>query len=409
MNLKDIEASPDESLIYLDRYVNDGSPSGFTEINRTSPMTDPFSMNRDFNLFAVESEEKNFKIYGSLPINIPLENNQFYIHPDMVNHTDLKGCKLIKQDHFTVSPTSSCRTVKILSDSCGDYVKLHYDGIIGRVNRNLKTYRAMSGVEISKIIKENLADGTLPDFLSIYEEPFAKIFLNPLEKNENAFWGMVWRFEKPFGKKSETIKFTVPLFSLWSVDRVNKQEEIFGRQLFNHWGTNAKQVFVDELLLPILNSYFELIVKLGLQNEYNSQNLLIGFDDDWKPQSLIFRDLMGIEKDIDIRNSLGLRNRFDTYQYKLISSYDPLYSIRHSFAFDFKVCKYVIEPLIDLAVRYSIANRQDLIDVSRERVKYWIKLLPESYFPKGKWYSHRKVLIVEKRDYIENRNPMLRD
>ena len=325
MKLKDFETHPTEALIYLDRYVNDGSPSGFTEINRTSPMTDPFGLNRDFHLFAVESDEKHFKMYCSRQITFASKINQFYIHPDMVNHTDLKGCKLVRQDHFTVSPTSSCRTVKILSESCGDYVKLHYDGIIGRVNRNLKTYRAMSGVEISKIIKENLADETLPDFISIYEEPFARIFLNPLEKNENAFWGMVWRFEKPFGRKSEKIKFTVPLFSLWSVDRINKEEEIFGRQLFNHWGTSAKRFFVDELLLPILDSYFELIVNLGLQNEYNSQNLLIGFDNNWRPQSVIVRDLMGIEKDIDIRNSLGLSNNFDTYQYKLFKLRQPIF------------------------------------------------------------------------------------
>jgi hypothetical protein len=409
MTLKDFEANPTASLIYLDRYVNDGSPSGFTEINRTSPMTDPFGLNPDFNLFAIEASENDFQIYGSLSPDIPLESNQFYIHPDMVKHIDLKGCNIIKQDHFSVVPTSSCRTVKILSDTCGDYVKLHYDGIIGRINRKLNTYRAISGVELSNIIKENLTNGTLSDFISIYEEPFAKLFLNPLENNENLFWGMIWRLETPFGKRSDMISFIVPLFSLWSIDRINKEEATFGRQLFNYLGTNATHCFVDELLLPILDSYFELIVKLGLQNEYNSQNLLIGFDTNWKPQSIIFRDLMGIEKDIDIRNSIGLSNRFDSYQYKSISSYDNLYSIRHSFAFDFKVCKYVIEPLMNLTVDFGIAKRQDLIEILRDRTKYWMELLPKHYFPKGKWYSHDKILLLEKREYIEQYNPLLRD
>ena len=132
MTLKDFEINPTESLIYFDRYVNDGSPSGFTEINRTSPMTDPFGMNKDFHLSMIESQEKNFKIYGSLVPDIPLESYQFYIHPDMVNHSDLKGCRIIKQETFSVAPTSSCRTVKILSYDNGDYIKLHYDGIIGR-------------------------------------------------------------------------------------------------------------------------------------------------------------------------------------------------------------------------------------------------------------------------------------
>lgn len=411
MKIKAIEVNPKNSLIYLDRYVNDGSPSGFTEKNKTSPETDTFSLIPSFNLFTIEDDENNFMIYGSLKQNIPLKSNQFYVHPDMINHEDLIGFVLKKEYSFDVSPTSSFRTVKILSNTYDDYIKLHYPKKIGRIYRHLDTKRAIAGVEISKIIKEALTKNILSDFISIYEEPFAKIFQNPNIKNEQDYWGMVWRSAKPFGVKSKSIEFIIPLFSFWSTDRQQINDETFGSQLIKVWGDNAEEKFIKQLLVPILDTYFELLVKLGLQNEYNAQNILIGFDKSWNVISIILRDMMGIEKDLGIRKSLGLSTTFDSYPYKVISPEDTLYFKRHSFTFDFKVCEYVIEPLVKLAENCGLAKRKDIIQIMKDRTNFWIQQLPTNFFPKGKWYSHNKVDISLKtnRIYIENNNPLLRD
>ncbi len=411
MKIFSIESNPFKSLIYLDRYVNDGSPSGFTEINKTSNETDTFSLNKSFKLFAIESRENDFEIYGSLKSNIPLESNQLYIHPDMKNRDSLTGCKIVEVNNFTVSPTSSFRTVQILSENCNDYIKLHYDAVIGRIYRQLYSKRAIAGVEISAIIKDCLLNDTLSNFISIFEEPFAKIFYPPTSKDEKDSWGMVWRNSKPFGKRSNDICYLIPLFSIWSSDRQNINEDKIGNQLFEIWGENAKQKLVFEILIPIIDTYFELVVRIGLQNEFNAQNLLIGFDKSWNVITIVIRDMMGVEKDLGLRDSLGLLTTFDSAPYKILSSDDALYITRHSFTFDFKVCDYVIEPLINLAVNQKISSRDYLIEILRERTKYWIQQLPSDYFPKGKWYSHDKVLLTEKanRKYIENKNPLLRD
>lgn len=409
MNIIEIEKDPTNSLIYLDRYVNDGSPSGFTEKYRTSESTDPFSIKKSFHLYALEEDEKYFSTFGNQIKNIPLKNNQLFVHPDMKKHPSLKGFNLKKNNEFSVSPTSSCRTVRILSADCNDYVKLHYDGIIGRVNRKLNTYRAISGVEISNILKKGIDNDCLSGYISIYEEPFARLFLNPNEKNKNSYWGMVWRLNKPYGKNSKKIKYTIPLFSLWSKDRLDKHSKIIGEQLFDIWGHKSNEIYSDKIIFPIIDTYFEFLIKLGLQNELNSQNILIGFDEKWIPISIIIRDLMGIEKDIDIRNILGLSNNFTSNQYKLLSSYNNNYQIRHSFAFDFKVSHYVIKPLVNFATKHKILEKDKIISQLKSRVKYWINLLPKDFFPEKYWYSHENVLLTHNRKYVKNTNPLLRD
>ena len=47
MLLNQIVNEPQKALIYLERYVNNGSPSGFTKINQTSYETSPLS-DREF-------------------------------------------------------------------------------------------------------------------------------------------------------------------------------------------------------------------------------------------------------------------------------------------------------------------------------------------------------------------------
>ncbi|OFX35254.1 MAG: hypothetical protein A2X08_07390 [Bacteroidetes bacterium GWA2_32_17] len=411
MKIKAIETNPHESLIYLDRYVNDGSPSGFTEVNKTSSKTDTFSLNRSFKLLSLVSDENNFKIYGSLKEKIPLAHNQFFIHPDMINHSDLYGCTLEVNKSFEVSPTSSFRTVKIISENNSDYVKLHYDGKLGRIYRKLNPIRAIAGVEISNIVKEGITRNLLSDFISIYEEPFAKIFINPKMTNCSEPWGMVWRNSKPSGIRIKNVKYIIPLFSFWSKDRQSKQDDSFGTQLFNIWGTVAIDKSLKQVLMPTLDAYFELLVNFGLQNEYNAQNILIGFDQDWNAITIILKDMMGIEKDLELRKSLGLSTIFDSTPYKVISASDPLYQKRHSFAFDFKVCTYVIEPLIELAVENKLTTKEQLIDAMKQRTSYWLKKLPSDYFPPDIWFSHDNIdiSVTENRVYIENKYPLLRN
>lgn len=409
MMIEKIISDPEAALVHLDRYVNDGSPSGFTEINKTSHQTDTFSPNPFFTLYKIEASPDEFEIYGQLTEGIPLLKHELFIHPDMTGHLQLRGINIQPEHRFSVSPTSSFRTVKIVNHSCRDYVKLHYDKILGRINRKLNRRKAISGVEISNELTRFIDSGKLSSIIAIYQEPFAKIFQNPLSDPENS-WGMVWRKEKPFGPNCHEIAYIIPLFSFWSADRKSLLDACFGMQLFSLWGDNSKMKLINQLLIPLLDCYFELLIKIGLQNEYNAQNLLIGIDHQWNIVSIINRDMMGMEKDLPLREALGLATQFDSTPYKSLAGNDPLYQTRHSFIFDFKVCEYVILPLIDLAADAGVAPRNELLDSMIERTAFWLKQLPADFFPKGRWYSHPKIDISIKanRIYHEHSNPPLR-
>ena len=176
------------------------------------------------------------------------------------------------------------------------------------------------------------------------------------------------------------------------------------------WGKISEEIITSKIIYPIIDIYFGLICTLGLQNELNAQNIIVGFKEDFEPTSIILRDLMGIEKDITIRNTLGLSTDFDSGDYKIIRKDDiDKYRIRHSFAFDFKLSHYVIKPIIETGAKLKLFNRKKKFQEVKDYIKIWLNKLPDDYFPSNKiWYSHRKELLANKKEFIKNKNPLLR-
>lgn len=410
MLLEDYNLKPLASLQYSDRYINDGSPSGFTELYRTSPSTDPFGSQWSYNLFYLEDDDINFEVYAKNNFVINNLKNILLIHPDMIKQRELNGYNIKKFIDFDVIPTSSCRTVQINSELySNDYLKLHYNGVIGRINRSLPRRKAINGVEISYMLLENYKKNIFPESFGFLNEPYAITHLNKNIENKNLCWSYVWREAKPTILSIDKIIFMLPLFSLWSKDRINPNHINIFKQLIFIWGKESIEIIVN-LLFNIIDSYFILITKLGLQNELNAQNILMGFSNDYFPCAIIIRDLMGIEKDLPLRRILGLNNDFDADDYKIISELDEddKYIKRHSFAFDFKLSHYVLKPIIDLTVKSNLINQNELKKLIKQRVANWIKYLPDSYFPKNKWYLHRKELLVDGKIFIEKNNPLFR-
>lgn len=413
MNLIDIEINPQEAFIYLDRYVNDGSPSGFSEKYRTSANTDPFGSAKKFHLYTVDGSISDFEIYGIVPKKIPLNKNDFFIHPDMINHSDLHEFSIHEHSQFSVTPTSSCRTVEILSSDCSDYIKLHYDGIIGRVNRKLTYRKAINGVQLSYIIRDAISNGKLKSNLCLLNEPFAKIHINPTIKSKSDYWSFVWREKHPYGKYSEQIIYQIPLFSFWSNDRKHVSQEILFTGFVNKWKAKAKDILIQNILETLLEIYFELLLKLGFQNEMNAQNILIGFDKSWFPVSIIIRDLMGIEKDLTLMKKFDFQMNFDSdYKniYEGMLGESDLYEKRHSFAFDFKFCQYIIKPILVLGCNAHLFSEHEIISHLKLLTMKYLGNLPENYLSKGVWYNHDKELLTDetKRLYRKQTNPLLR-
>ncbi len=412
MLLAQLVADPEKSLNYLERYVNDGSPSGYTEKYRTIGKTDPFGLTPWFYLYLAHGDTKLFTQYGIIPyksnFDVESSGNWIFIHPDMVDdfHSLPHEHEPYEVDALRVVPTSSGRTVRIVQGESRDYIKLHYSKLIGRIDRSLPYTKSIAGPEISQIITEGFDDGIFCKEFAIFEEIGARVF----QITQTEEWGMVWRRGAPSGPNTDLVKYIVPYFSMFSTDRLKNHDQSLLVQIINFRGVNPEQFALSEVLFPIAKIYFQLLCSMGLQIELNAQNVLLGLDENMVVRSIILRDFMGVEKDITLRKSLDLGTEFLSSPYKCIfeGMEDNLYTIRHSFSFDFKLCCYVFDPLIDCVHLNFAIEKERLIGAIKEFIQPYIISLPGDFYPIGNWYNHEKVLLNSERKYIMQKNPRYR-
>ncbi|MCM1118341.1 MAG: hypothetical protein NC543_03180 [bacterium] len=403
MKLEYIINNPENALDYMERYVNDGSPSGFSQKYTTSEQTSPFGNREWFFLYSINFPTQLSICIGDLPLFLRKKYPQdsILIHPDNIRMLDKSQ---ITQTTVRVTPTSSARTVRLLEEKY--YLKLNYFGILGRVNRNLSLNHALASFEISNILYNELGKKNF-EKLSFLPESSAKVVL---QNEQKINMGIVVRDCTPFGGNSTIIKYKIPIFSLFSKDRKNKDDTELLIQLINHHSSNPKDYILNEIVYPIIKYYFQLIGSLGLQPEWHAQNLLLGLDDKMNICSFIMRDMESIDIDQDIREKIGLVPRLNCYPYKHINRNQYNYTIKHSFMFDFKLCKYLIEPIIKCISVYYKLDICNLIEEIRNFVDKEIKGLPPAFFPRC-WYSFQPTIIdqeIDVRPYVNNGKPIYR-
>lgn len=398
MNLKQIINEPMKSLLYMERYVNDGSPSGFTWLNSTSCMTSPLGEQEYFCL-DVLCGENEIDIIGEVPgFFSKFGQKKIFIHPDMYEQYYRKNIR-IEKSTLKVVPTSSSRTVKIMEFP--GYIKLNYNGIIGRIDRSLTDVQAQASVEMTAYLKEALKK-TVYSRMAFLPERGALIYRDE-EKTIN--FGMVYREEAPYGQRSREIKYMIPLFSLFSRDRYISDECLLV-QLIKESQREPQEYVFNDLIFVIIDNYFELLLNEGIQPEWHSQNLLLGVGEDYSVVSLIMRDLESIDIDEDLQKMAGIKKKFKSYPYKYLNCNQYNYQIKHSFMYDFKIGGYVFKPIIECVCKYFGLNKEMLEKMVREYSRQYIERLPRDFFPSNhNWYSFDNVLIdrtIEYRPYIEN-------
>lgn len=413
MRLSSILDDPSGTLRYMEQYINVGSPSGFTPINQPSARYAPGRSPAPFPLLAcigAPESGHHAQDYGLVPNLCPQlqENNWIFIHPDVQRHPELdaEGLSIIEIPKPLVTPTSSGRTVQIISDEPEWHIKLSYPGLLGRVNRSLPQVKAFAGPEISCEVEASILGGSLPPDLHIMREVGARV----LTVADNCTWGMVIRDPQPFGPRADQTVAMIPLFSLFSRDAQQPDDPSILLQLISHWGTQADTYVKCNILQAILQCYFSLVATLGLLAELNAQNILLGLNQEGRPTGIVIRDLMGIEKDLTIRDSLGISTHFSSSPYKCISKAadSALYYIRHSFSFDFKLGDYVLSPVIQEACRTGLWEEGALITYVRQVTTGLTDALPPDYFPQDEWYRHPRVLLDKSRPYECERYPRFR-
>ncbi|MFW1467718.1 hypothetical protein ACEWA2_05715 [Vibrio parahaemolyticus] len=412
MNLSELNSfNRDESLSYMERYVNDGSPSGFSDKHTSSQHTNPRSNVELFELVGIRCADSVEKAeFGSKCPDI-LRDFDLLIHPDMRN-LDLWSEEFILSDSaLTVTPTSSPRTVREVCNK-KKYYKLHYQGMLGRQDRNLEIKHAQSAIEVSCELESAIFSKKLPPSFLFYRESYARVITIPSKDTKIADkkeYGIVVRDSVPFGNKA--FHFVIPAFSLFSFDMFDPYKKTILEQLFNHQSKSIEDFIFDDLLKPIFDCYFSSLLSCGLQLEAHAQNVLICLNKDKEIVGVAFRDAESIDKDLTLIEKLKLDVSLSRNYYKEIHENDYNYQIMHSFMFDFKLGEYLITPIINSAKHFSKIKENRLYKKIKAYNKKKISQLPNDFFPKdGKWYNYANVVHdkSKKRDYISHNNPKYR-
>jgi len=397
-------------LDYLERWVNDGSPSGYGVENQMSCNTTPFGNEPFFNPFAVEdSTLLQQQLIVSKVRTCSEPPFGFLIHPDMREKWDRYGLDLRLRRDVALVPTSSGRTARVSGCSGLNYVKFDYDATLGRVNRAINKEKGIASVEMSDELICLLR--SMP-FSNVVVFPEYSVVLSRPKGCHRAYSGLLYRdgafVGHPKSRASKTCKQLIPLFSFWSLDRKTGRNDIVSDWIFGG-DTDKMALALEFSAKELLDFYFTALLHAGLQIEYNAQNILVGVDDKSHPACICLRDFSSTEKDLTIRSRLQLPTDFDSLPYKKLEAGTDEYKIRHSFAFDFKLSHYVIAPIVELLNRLSAGRGDELISSLKIRTSDWLRGEGEKLFPEGGiWYRHPKIDLTFNRPYEKCRNPLLR-
>lgn len=389
MDLFNTNISKIEKYIYLERYVNNGSPSGFTNINTTSKGTRPQDDFKTFNVFLVKLKDSIDVDFGDIS-QLHLKKNEILIHPDCFEN--YKDFVEYKKD-IPAIPLASMRTVYI--PTYGVFIKLQYDKMLGRIERKINEEHAKHSISISQIIKES--------YIRNKDEYFMIETGSRIVKNDFFSIGMTIREAKLFPTFT-TNHMLIPAFSLFGRDLKQSNDMCILEQIYQKQEKNPDDFIFNSFLKPAIELFFNLLLQTGLVIEAHAQNILFVLADN-RINGIVLRDFESIDKDLEIGKKY---NKFFNMKYKCFSSSHPEYSKRHSFMFDFKLGEYLLEPIIEASIKFG-ANKNVLYERCRQLSNHFIEKFPRDFFPMDGWYSLEKKLIDRNtnfRGYIRN-NPII--
>jgi hypothetical protein len=152
----------------------------------------------------------------------------------------------------------------------------------------------------------------------------------------------------------------------------------------------------------------------GIIPEMHSQNVLFGFDEHWRLQSIILRDMESHDKDITLMQKLGISNNLKSNPFKCIDDSQKNYYIKHSFMFDHKLGEYLIEDILNVV---SNGDKKIFSCLCRNIKNYVLNnygnfINGVSFFPlDGFWYKFLDEIIDRtqiERPYDVRENPLFR-
>lgn len=409
MDAKKLFIDKENAYMYLERYVNNGSPSGFTDLRTTSDRTNPFIGEERFPLLEFIDTDIECIILGAK--HECFERGVNYGHPDSINSEILIGSgRKIVESHFVASPTAGARTMLIRSPNIRGYLKLTYDvSRIGRVDRQIALKNCQSSLEVSECFKKCIDEKKFPPTFSLLLETSAKISV--LELTDKVYqWGVIFREGKPYPYIDKNTQL-IPGFSLFGIDRHAKDDEFLINQFIEISKSEPRKYLVN-LLKMIVDCYWAVVLNCAFHLECHAQNCLFEIDEEYNINRMVIIDLDSVDKDIPLARYFGFNDKWESFPQACYVENTNNYSTRPSYMYDFKVGEYLLVPLIDVVSKKYNLNVAEVEKEIREYVQMnYTSKLPPFYFPSdGCWYycenTERKPGEIRK--YFPRENPKFR-
>ncbi len=305
------------SLIYLDRYRNEGTRtysahSGYSE---ALPEYQPVAIESDFGLKVFALPQNQVNIYTANPspelkeIYLPGEDALFCVHPQVfASCPEDPSLKMVQRQgrllpEMRVTPSSSTRTLYVASPTF-HALKVHFPFRVSRYERRMRDEVIAQAINVSCDIEKNIAKFS-EDF-AFFREVLgisAKAGSKKTARGEN--WGYLVRDMQPFPQVGAQ-RHLVPGFALYGNDF---HDETISPLLFSLVeGRDPLQTIVEDIMQPIIGHWLACYASLGYILEPHGQNVLLEIDDQRRVRRIVHRDLStGI--DMRRRNDLGLCSR----------------------------------------------------------------------------------------------------
>jgi len=350
----------------------------------------------------VEVIDVGDNIYTEFP------SRTLFCHPDNLVLPFMQNIagKWKQVDSVKVSPQSSGRTVKCIQKYSFS-VKLDYFGLLGRITRNLDSKKLLSAFEVSACIREAVDLGVMNPTFSFFQERYGRYAKIKLSDGNFYEMGFVIREDEPYPLHNNLTAY-IPFFSLFALDKQSPEDDPLIVQLFKRQNEPVNG-FCLTIITAVINAFFDTLVYCGLCLEAHAQNMLLGIDRNGKIVSVIARDMESVDKDLPLREYLGLGTQFLSEPYKCLHATDYNYTIMHSFMFDYKLGCYLVDPLLDAMQIINGFDRSWVTAEIKNLVHQRSSDLPSSYFP-PQWYNYENKIFENKtrRPYIAHENPRYR-
>jgi hypothetical protein len=297
-----------QSLLYMERYVDEGTRtySPFAAKSEAAPEYQPRSGRPSFELVSVLAPQSQVSIYQADPqrnlldFYVLSEQVRFLIHPETWASSgidNLDGLHALRRgEPLQVAPTASTRTVLTTETPANvprHFVKLHYPRRISRFNRRLRRKNIRNSVEATRDLAHVKFDrfAYLPDSLGFTYGDGG----NP--------WGFLVRERTP--RPFREARFLVPYFALYGGDLNHPEDRPLLVQMIEQLGAEPQSFVIDEIMIPVLECWANVVRERGILLESHAQNLLLEIDSDFRPHRVVHRDF-DIWSDAEARKQAGL-------------------------------------------------------------------------------------------------------